>query len=298
MKIKNVYTLKEYRTEWSNQKISDSANGIDYQIDIQDKKCEVEIVGTQENELNEMARLIWEILALYDGYFYVPIRTEYNDVEGNIDKLCKKNLYGTSKIWIDCATPLARNQRCINEELINKYRAFRECGRDCQRMMKSLINAFHFVKSEAYEKVNVEHTLSLFLNMCDGFVINTYKDGSIKDHIKKIYSNLDRNALFAGLKIIGITDTDNLYHMLGEYRNEIDHYKYMEDSISSYASGLGISMTKINWYLTYFTELALRTAFLAYIGYEVQEDIKSFVANDIVFWHFINHVLPEHEEGV
>lgn len=287
MKIKILYTTKEYRAEWCDQIISDIANGIKFQIIIQDGKCEIELVGEHENELNDMICLIWELLALYDGYFYIPVKAEYNNVEGDICELFKTKMYRTSRIWIDCAIPLARNRRCINEEIINKYKAFRECGRDNQRMSKSLINAFYYVKSESYEKINVEHTLSLLLNMCDGFVINTYKDGQIKDHIQRVYHNLDRKALNAGLHSIGIEDTDNLYYMLGEYRNEIDHYKYKENSISSYASRRGISMQKIDWYLTYFTELALRTAFLEYIGFSVCEDIKSYAANDIVFWQFL-----------
>lgn len=289
MKIKIVYTMKKYRKEWCDQIISDIVNDIKFQIIIQDGKCEMELVGENENELNDIICLIWELLALYDGYFYIPVKTEYNDAEGDICELFKAKIYRTSRIWINCATLLARNKRCINEEIIHKYKAFRECGRDNQSMSKSLIHAFYYVKSESYEKINVEHTLSLFLNMCDGFVINSHKDGAIKDHIKRVYHSLDRKALNAGLKSIGIEDTDNLYYMLGEYRNEIDHYKYMENSISSYASRQGIPMNKIDWYLTYFTELALRTAFLEHIGFSVCEDIKSYAANDIVLWQFLKN---------
>lgn len=287
------YSIKVNRAEWSDQSISGIANGVSFLIIIQDKICKLALEGNDERRVNETARLIWELLALYDGYFYQPIRVECDGIEGNIDKLYTAKLYRTSRIWIDCAVPLARNQRCIEEGILNRYESFRECGRDSQKMMKSLVNAFYYLKSTAYENINVEHSLSLFLNMCDGFVINIYKDGAIKDHIKKVYSYLNRDVFHSGLKIVGITDIDNLNYMLGEYRNEIDHYKYLENSISSYASRQGISITKITWYLTYFTELALRTAFLDSIGFEVDDEIKSFAANDIVSWQLSQNICGE-----
>lgn len=288
-----TFNIKEGKAEWISQNISDIANGVSFHIIIQDKVCKLDLEGDDEGQVDQTVRLIWELLALYDGYFYQPIKVECDGEESNGDELYTVKLYRTSQIWIDCAFPLAKNQRRIDEKILNRYETFRECGRDSQKMTRSLINSFFYLKSIAYESINVEHSLSLFLNMCDGFVINTYKDGAIKDHIKKVYSYLDRNAFNSGLKIVGITDTDNLNYMLGEYRNEIDHYKYLENSISSYARRQGISVKKINWYLTYFTELALRTAFLDSIGFEVDDEIKSFAANDIVCWQFSNIIRGE-----
>lgn len=288
MRKQIIYSIRERKAEWINQSISGSANGVSFYIIIQDKVCKLDLEGADERKVDETVRLIWELLALYDGYFYQPIKVECDGIEGNGDELYTVKLYRTSQTWIDCAFPLARNQRCIDEGILNRYKAFRECGRDSQKMTKSLVNAFYYLKSIAYESINVEHCLSLFLNMCDGFVINTYKDGTIKDHIKKVYNHLDREAFNSGLKIVGISDTDNMYYMLGEYRNEIDHYKYLENSISSYAIRQGISIKYINWYLTFFTELALRTAFLDSIGFEVDDETKRFAANDIVLWQLSN----------
>lgn len=66
-----------------------------------------------------------------------------------------------------------------------------------------------------------------------------------------------------------------------------------EGSISSYAKSVGVSKTFIDWYLTYFTELALRTAILDYIGYEVKEEIKSHAAQGIVSWLLFRRMRTE-----
>ena len=35
---------------------------------------------------------------------------------------------------------------------------------------------FFYLHSDGYEKINEDHRLSLYLNLCDGFVNNTYKE--------------------------------------------------------------------------------------------------------------------------
>lgn len=35
---------------------------------------------------------------------------------------------------------------------------------------------FYYLNSENYGKINVNHRLSLLLNIADGFIINTYKE--------------------------------------------------------------------------------------------------------------------------
>lgn len=290
MKYRMEYSLKECQSDWSNQIIEGIFEKIEYQIHIHDDVCTMELIGNDLSSIEELCRILWEILSLYDGYFYIPTMCKIDDVEKDIDSLHKR-YYKTSQIWIDNAVLLGRNQRCITEDIIISYRNFRNLGRDNQKMSKSMINAYYFVKSDSYEKINVEHTLSLLLNLCDGFIINAYGDsGAMKDKIKKAFQHIDREAIKTGLKCIGIEDVNNLYFMLGEYRHEIDHYKYKEGSISSYAKSVGVSMTSIDWYLTYFTELALRTAILDYIGYEVKEEIKSHAAQGIVSWLFVKHM--------
>ena len=41
---------------------------------------------------------------------------------------------------------------------------------------KSVVNAFYYLKSKDYGKININHRLSLLLNIADGFIINTFKD--------------------------------------------------------------------------------------------------------------------------
>ena len=293
MKYRMKYRLKKYQNTWSDQKIGGMFEEVEYQINIQDEVCDMELTGNDLSNMQELCRILWEILSLYDGYFYVPTMCKIDDVEKNIGGLHKR-YYKTSQIWIDNAVLLGRNQRCVTEDIIITYRNFRNLGRDNRKMSKSMINAYYFMKSESYEKINVEHILSLLLNLCDGFIINAYGDsGAMKDNIKKTFRYIDRDALKKGLKCVGIEDVDNLYFMLGEYRHEIDHYKYKEGSISSYAKSVGISMIAIDWYLTYFAELALRTAILNYIGYEVKEEIKSYAAQGIVSWLFFKRMSME-----
>lgn len=290
MEYRIEYSLKQNKNTWSAQKIDGIFEGIEYQIDIHDEVCVIVLIGKDLRSIEELCRVLWEILSLYDGYFYVPKVCKIDNVEKDISALHIR-YYKTSQIWIDNAELLGRNQRCVTEDVIDTYRNFRNLGRDNQKMSKSMINAYYFVKSESYEKINVEHTLSLLLNLCDGFIINVYGDsGAIKDKIKKTFQYIDSEAMKKGLECIGIKDVDNLYFMLGEYRNEIDHYKYKERSISSYAKSVDVSMTSIDWYLTYFTELALRTSILNYIGYEVKEEVKSYVAQDIVSWLFFKNI--------
>lgn len=284
MKYRIEFSLKKDQNSWSDQKIEGMFEGVGFKIDIHSESCAMELIGNDLGSIEELCRMLWEIFSLYDGYFYIPIMCKIDDAEKNIDDLYKR-YYKTSQIWIDNAELLGRNQRCITENIINTYRHFRNLGRENQKMSKSMINAYYFVKSETYEKINVEHILSLLLNLCDGFIINVYGDrGTMKDKIKKVFQYIDRDTMKKGLKCVGIEDVDNLYFMLGEYRHEIDHYKYKEGSISSYARKVGVSMMSIDWYLTYFTELALRTAILNYIGYEVKEEVKSYAAQGIVGW--------------
>lgn len=296
MKYRMEYGLKKYQNAWSDQQIGGMFENVEYQINIQDEVCDMELIGNDLSSIEGLCRILWEILSLYDGYFYMPTMCKVDDVEKDIGDL-HKQYYKTSQIWIDNAVLLGRNQRCMTEEIISTYRHFRSMGRGNQKMSKSMINAYYFVKSESYEKINVEHTLSLLLNLCDGFIINAYGDsGAMKDNIKKTFRHIDRDALKKGLKCVGIEDVDNLYFMLGEYRHEIDHYKYKEGSISSYAKSVGVSMTSIDWYLTYFSELALRTAILDYIGYEVKEEIKSYAAQGIVSWLLFRRMRVEDVE--
>ena len=55
-------------------------------------------------------------------------------------------------------------------------------------MTKSVINAFYYLKSKDYEKINVNHRLSLLLNIADGFIINTFrKTNNVKGSLDKLF---------------------------------------------------------------------------------------------------------------
>lgn len=43
-------------------------------------------------------------------------------------------------------------------------------------MTKSVVNAFFYLHSDWYEKINENNHLSLYWNLCDGFVNNTFKE--------------------------------------------------------------------------------------------------------------------------
>lgn len=78
-------------------------------------------------------------------------------------------------------------------------------------MTKSVVNAFYYLNSENYGKINVNHRLSLLLNIADGFIINTYKEtnnvkGSYDIFFKKIVNS---QKLQQGISLLGI-DGENI----------------------------------------------------------------------------------------
>lgn len=87
--------------------------------------------------------------------------------------------YKTDKMWY-CSELLGRAQRDLSSEVLEKYDKFRNTGISDKKMTKSVVNAFYYLNSENYGKINVNHRLSLLLNIADGFIINTYKDVGVK----------------------------------------------------------------------------------------------------------------------
>ena len=63
---------------------------------------------------------------------------------------------------------------------------------------------FYYLSSKDYGKINVNHRLSLLLNIADGFIINTYKDtGSIKGNYDKLFKKtINKEILQKGISLL------------------------------------------------------------------------------------------------
>ena len=165
--------VKEYTSKWSDQHISTEYKGISINIDIKDTECIMTFEGDNDHE--SIFRLIWELLFLYDGYFYEPYLYEIDGCQHNCNKLITLPFYHTDKSW-HSSELLGRGERDLSSDVLRRYDIFRNTGISERKMTKSVVNAFYYLSSENYRKINVNHRLSLLLNIADGFIINTYKD--------------------------------------------------------------------------------------------------------------------------
>lgn len=180
-------------------------------------------------------------------------------------------------------------------ERISKYSEFRNKGRASGEMLKTLVNSYFYIHSEAYEKINVNHRLSLLLNICDGFVINTSgPNNNVKANIAKVIGTaLDSKTVKYGAELLGIP-SQKLYDALMLERHEIDHYIMKEGSLTDYeVNSDAVTRDYINWYFTYVVELALRIAFLKQIGCECKDELVEYALNDINDWLILECDLQE-----
>lgn len=258
------------------------------------KKFIVSLEGNAENVI-DVLRNIWELAFLYDGYFYTPYKYTVDGVEENVEKLYFLSFYNTGKIWRNCASTLVGADKDFSEERISKYSEFRNKGRASGGMLKTLINSYFYIHSEAYEKINVNHRLSLLLNICDGFVINTSgSNNNVKANIAKVIgTTLDSSIVKYGASLLGIP-SQKMYDALMLERHEIDHYIMKEGSLTDYeVNSDAVTRGYINWYFIYVVELALRTAFLKQIGCECRDELVEYALNDINDWLILECDLPE-----
>lgn len=79
------FKVKDYVRNWSDQKIYTEYKGVNADIKIKDTNCIV-ILNGDEN-IKEVFRLIWELLFLYDGYFYEPMEYEIDGQKGIVKNL-------------------------------------------------------------------------------------------------------------------------------------------------------------------------------------------------------------------
>ena len=97
-------------------------------------------------------------------------------------------------------------------------------------MTKSVVNAFYYLNSENYGKINVNHRLSLLLNIADGFIINTFKEtNNVKSSYDRLFKKtVDNQKLQQGISLLGI-QCDKYKVLLTEERHTFDHYIEQEN---------------------------------------------------------------------
>lgn len=258
------------------------------------KKFMISLEGN-EADVIKILRSIWELAFLYDGYFYKPCKYNVDGIDENVEKLYFLSFYKTGKIWRNCASTLVGTDKDFSEKRVLVYNEFRNKGRTSGKMIKSLINSFFYIHSDAYEKINVNHRLSLLLNICDGFVINTSgSNNNIKANIAKVIGTaLNSKTVKYGASLLGIP-SQKMYDALMFERHEIDHYILKKGSLTDYeVNSQAVTRDYINWYFIYVVELALRIAFLKQIGCECKGEFVENALNDINDWLILECDLPE-----
>ena len=289
----------EFKTKRNTEKNIMKTQTINYQKVFGKLEQETErfIISLEGDSLDviEVFRNIWELMFLYDGYFYTPCKYVVDGADENVKKLFFLSFYNTGKTWRNCASTLMGADKDFSEERRLKNGELRNKSRTSGDMLKTLLNSFFYIHSEAYEGINVNHKLSLLLNICDGFVINTSgPNNNVKANIAKVIGTaLDSKTVKYGAELLGIP-SKKLYDALMLERHEIDHYIMKEGSLTDYEVK-SVSATKdyINWYFIYIVELALRIAFLKEIGCECKDELVEYALNDINDWLILECDLQE-----
>ncbi|MCM1267841.1 MAG: hypothetical protein NC302_08055 [Bacteroidales bacterium] len=277
--------IGDYIRSWSNQQIRTEFESVDISIEIKDRKCSMILEGKAET-VKKAFYIVWEVLFLYDGYFYSPLKLTIDDEEKNIDDLIRVAFYKSGRQWISSAILLGRAERNLSENVLKKFDKMRNEGKENEKMTKSVVNAFFYLHSDGYEKINEDHRLSLYLNVCDGFVNNTYKETkNVKTNFERVIKRaLDADRILYGLKLMGM-NRDDFCYVLAQERNEVDHYIYKKDSIATHMfKSEDDAKYYISWYFTYVVELALRISFLDYLGVEIKKEHKDYAMDLINDW--------------
>ncbi len=259
----------------TNCKLDSTADGFNVLLDGENKETNISIL-----------RDIWEIDFLYNGFFRKPLKYSVDGHKENVKLLFFLPFYKTSKIWVDCSRPLVSDEYSFEFEVLKTYSEVRNRGRASNSMLKAIFNSFYYLHSEAYEHININHTLAMFLNICDGFISNTtVMSKNIKANISAIIGkSLDSKSVKNMADLLGI-GRSKMYDALLAERNEIDHYIIQKGSLSQYVETSGTCAGDyILWYFTFVVELALRVAILKYIGLECDEHLIEDALNQINDW--------------
>ena len=126
---------------WSDQRISTRYKQTSADISITGSECKIHLNGPEDEET---FFLLWELLFLYDGYFYSLQNTIKDDVNENPDKLYRTAFYRTDRIWLSNGL-LARSNRNLSTEVIEKYSYLRNQGKSQKKMTIAVIIPDHDV---------------------------------------------------------------------------------------------------------------------------------------------------------
>ena len=100
-------------------------------------------------------------------------------------------------------------------------------------------------------------------------------------NINIVLKCLDKIRYKHGAELLGI-DSEKAIQAIGDTRNELTHYIYKEHSFGSYIADPNVDTdTTINLYVFYVLELALRTAILETIGFQVT---KALLRISMIIW--------------
>lgn len=275
--------VKDYIRNWSDQEIHTDYKGVHADIKIKDTNCEMILEGGQN--IKSVFRLIWELLFLYDGYFYEPISYEIDGYKRDCKELITVPFYKTDKKWY-YSELLGRAQRNLSSEVLEKYDIFRNTDISDKKMTKSLVNAFYYLSSENYGKINVNHRLSLLLNIADGFIINTFKEtNNVKGSLDRLFKKtVDNQKLQQGISFLGI-DAQKYKVLLTEERHAFDHYKYSENSLATFVYDSEEEITNYaTWFFVYVLELVIRINFLKEAGVSLEQVNMDCALDVIIDW--------------
>ena len=298
VKAEILFGLKEYRRAWSDQRIHTTIKE-STSVDIVFKAltCSVTIQSTSREMIAEYIHIIWEIFAFYDGYFYKPLQYSIDGIENDPMSLVTIKMYDTDSKWIDAATLLGRNHRSLEPDIIIKYYKLRSMDRNEGSMNRSMINSYFYLVSSSYKEINIEHRLVLMMHICDGFVreyLNGSKTGSA-DNVKKIIRLIGKKRYKEGAQLLDIQENAAL-NAIGYTRNELTHFTYEDDKLSlgSFVSNPDTETDQMVYlYSFYVLESAFRIALLCAIGYNVEDDVKAYLMEDLLDWIKITKNLSE-----
>ena len=153
-------------------------------------------------------------------------------------------------------------------------------------MTKSVVNAFYYLSSENYGKINANHILSLLLNIGDGFIINTFIDtNSVKSSYDRFFKKtVDNQKLQKGISLLGL-DGEKYKLLLTEERHAFDHYKYLENSLATLVYNSEEDITNyVTWYFIYVLELVIRINFLKESGVILNQEAMDYALESINDW--------------
>lgn len=152
--------MVDHIRQWSNQQIETEYSDVDIVIEIQDGRCKLILEGESLN-INKVFYLVWEVLFMYDGYFYKPLKWSVDGEEKEANNLIRTGFYQSGYTWISFSFLLGRAERDLSEKILKNFDKMRNEGKENLKMTKSVVNAFFYLHSEGYEKINESHRLSL-----------------------------------------------------------------------------------------------------------------------------------------